>query len=141
MRKSGLLVVAIGILLVIFGYGCWKYANEKSVEEPIAEPVVVTEAERYITSGRYYEEGYVVDSNGERWDYECDKSDFYDGIPVKVVMSDNGTQNLYDDVVLGLVYDRETAIYDELEESFSEVEDWEVSRDGNDIHISVKVEE
>ena len=54
-----------------------------------------------------------------------------------MVMSDNGTPSIYDDIVLRIGYDRETAIYDELEKSFSQVEDWEVTIDGNQITIEV----
>ena len=72
---------------------------------------------------------------------EVDGVKVYDNMPVWVVFDDNGTyDNLYDDNVLGMVFDRETAIYDELYEAMSEEEDWEVTRDGNNIHIGMNEE-
>ena len=56
------------------------------------------------------------------------------GIPVWVAFDDNGTPNVIgDDIPLGLVYDRETAIYDELETALGER--FELVREGNNIHI------
>ena len=61
-------------------------------------------------------------------------------MPVFAVFDDEGTDDIYDDIVQGLVLDRETAIYDKLEASFSEVENWEITRTGNHIHIDLKEE-
>ena len=55
-------------------------------------------------------------------------------MPEYICFGDVGTpDNIYDDEVLGLIYDRETAIYDSLETSLSEV--FAVERDGNNIRI------
>ena len=55
-------------------------------------------------------------------------------MPVYICFDDAGTpDNIYDDIVLGVVYDRETAIYDSLEVSLSQ--SFELERDGNIIHI------
>ena len=35
------------------------------------------------------------------------------------------------------MFDKETAIYDELEKEMSEVAEWKVTRNGNEIRISV----
>ena len=55
-------------------------------------------------------------------------------MPIWVGFDDNGTpDNIYDDIILGLVYDRNTAIYDDLETALSD--SFELERDGNNIHI------
>jgi hypothetical protein len=55
-------------------------------------------------------------------------------MPVWVALDDNGTPNsIEDDVILGLVYDRNTAIYDELETALSDK--FELERDGNNIKV------
>ena len=55
-------------------------------------------------------------------------------MPVYICFDDAGTPDtIYDDEVLGLVYDRETAIYDQLEDALSE--SFDIERNGNNIHI------
>ena len=105
-------------------------------EQEIA--VIETEAEHYITSGRYYTTGTVVTLDGNEWYYDTETiSDLqvYNGMPVNVVMSDEGTKLVTDDVVLGLVYDMETAIYDELEAEIN-IDGYEMVRNGNTIRIT-----
>ena len=97
----------------------------------------------YVEDCRYYTMGYVHTPYGIYYDYQTDMvSDVkvYDGMPVWCGFDDNATpDNVYDDIVLGLVYDRETAIYDDLFETFSEVEEWTVTRTSNNrIHIDVE---
>lgn len=103
-----------------------------------AEPEPEVEHTRYALQGRYYADGICEDINGNLWGYTADmvsKQQPYDGMPVYICFDDAGTpDNIYDDEVLGLVYDRETAIYDSLETSLSEV--FAVERDGNIIHIA-----
>ena len=72
--------------------------------EPETEEVVEVEADYYTMSGLYYDEGYVCDEFGEVWEFwwKTDK-EVYDGMPVKMIMSDSGTDYLYDDEVLELV--------------------------------------
>ena len=119
-------------LLVLGLTGC-SYVEEQEIA------VVETEAEHYITSGRYYTTGTVVTSDGNEWRYNTETiSDLqvYNGMPVNVVMSDEGTELVTDDVVLGLVYDMETAIYDELEAELSDIDGYEMVRNGNTIRIT-----
>lgn len=92
---------------------------------------------RYTTYGRYYTNGTVVTDDGNEWAYHTntisDKTPT-DAMPVWVAFDDNGTPNdIYDDVVLGLVYDRNTAVYDALETALSDK--FELERNGNDIRI------
>lgn len=92
---------------------------------------------RYTAEGRYYTDGTVITADGNEWTYNTDTiSDKtpYDGMPVSVGFDDNGTpDNIYDDIVLGLVWDINTSVYDELEDALSDK--FEITRDGNNIHI------
>lgn len=101
------------------------------------EPTSPTEHTRYTAYGRYYTNGTVVTNDGNEWDYATDLiSDKTptDAMPIWVGFDDNGTpDNIYDDIILGLVYDRNTAIYDDLETALSD--SFELERDGNNIHI------
>lgn len=95
---------------------------------------------RYTTDGRYYTIGEVITDDGNIWEYQTntisDKPS-YDGQPVWVAFDDNGTPDeIEDDIILGLVWDKETAIYDALEDSLSE--SFTVERDGNNLRVSVK---
>ncbi len=99
-----------------------------------AEPTVHT---RYTAYGRYYTEGTVITNDGNEWSYSTntisDKTPT-DAMPVWVGFDDNGTPNdITDDIILGLVYDRNTAIYDDLETVLDDK--FELTRDGNNIHI------
>ena len=91
----------------------------------------------YTANGRYYLNGTVVTDDGNEWSYSTDTiSDKtpYDGMPVSVGFDDNGTPNvIYDDVVLGLVWDINTSVYDALEDALSDK--FELTRDGNNIQI------
>lgn len=93
---------------------------------------------RYVMQGRCYERNIWEDTTGNLWKYTTDavsKVPVYDGMPVYICFDDAGTpDNIYDDEVLGLVYDRETAIYDSLEASLSDA--FELERDGNKIRIT-----
>lgn len=99
------------------------------------EPEV--EHTRYTAYGRYYTDGTVITNDGNEWSYSTDSiSDKtpYDNMPVWIGFDDNGTPtNIADDVILGLVYDRNTAIYDALETTLDDK--FELERDGNNIHI------
>lgn len=116
-------LTAILILCTLLLSGCSK-----------AEPKVHT---RYTAYGRYYTNDTVITNDGNEWGYTTDTvSDkaVYDNMPVWVGFDDNGTpDNITDDIILGLVYDRETAIYDALETALSD--EFELERDGNNIHI------
>lgn len=98
------------------------------------------ESQQYTTYGRYYTDGTVITDDGNDalwWEYSTDTISNrtpYDGMPVWVAFDDNATPDiLKDDIVLGLVYDMETAIYDELETALGD--SFELERDGNNIRI------
>lgn len=94
------------------------------------------ESQRYTAYGRYYTNGTVITNDGNIWDYHTDSiSDKTptDAMPVWIGFDDNGTADITDDIILGLVYDRNTAIYDDLETALSDKFDLE--RDGNNIKI------
>lgn len=92
---------------------------------------------RYTTNGRYYTNGTVVTADGNEWSYCTDTiSDKtpYDGMPVSVGFDDNGTpDDITDDAVLGIVWDINTSVYDELEDALSDK--FELTREGNNIRI------
>ena len=91
----------------------------------------------YTAYGRYYTDGTVITNDGNIWDYSTDTvSDKapYDAMPIWIAFDDNATPNdITDDIILGVVYDRETAIYDALETALSD--NFELEREGNNIHI------
>lgn len=91
-----------------------------------------------ITAGRYYTCGEIVTDDGNVWEYSQDiisEMESYDHEPIFALIDDNGTPDyIRDDEVYGLVLDRETAVYDELESALSE--DFIVERNGNIISIS-----
>lgn len=120
LRRTMLSAIALSVLLT----GCGN-----------AKPEV--EHNRYVMQGRYYTDHICEDTNGNMWEYTTttiSNIDVYDGMPVYICFDDAGTpDNIYDDEVLGLVYDRETAVYDELENTLSEA--FVVERDGNHIRI------
>jgi hypothetical protein len=95
------------------------------------------ETKSYTTYGRYYTNGTVITDDGNEWSYTTDTiSDKTptDHMPVWIGFDDNGTpDDITDDVVLGLVYDVNTAIYDALETELSK--EFELERDGNNIRI------
>lgn len=115
------------VSVVCFTVGCAK------TEIPTPE----VESVRYTAYGRYYTDGSVITDDGNIWSYSTDTiSDKTptDGMPVWVGFDDNATPNdITDDIILGLVYDRNTAIYDDLETALGD--SFELTRDGNDIHI------
>lgn len=99
-----------------------------------SEPKVST---RYTAYGRYYTNGTVITNDGNEWSYTTDiisDKTPTDDMPVWIGFDDNGTPNeVTDDIILGLVYDCNTAIYDDLETALSDK--FELTRDGNNIHI------
>ena len=92
----------------------------------------------YIAKGRYYICGEVVTEDGNIWSYSQDiisERESYDYEPVFALIDDNGTPSeITDDEIYGVVLDRETAIYDELERELSKA--FVVERTGNVISIS-----
>ena len=136
------LTLAIGLCALT---GCANASAPEVEPEPqVAEPAI--ESTTYFTQGRYYFNadllGEVVTEDGNVWGYTQDiisDEPSYHNEPVFVCFNDNGTpDDIYDDEIIGLVLDRETAIYDELELVLSE--SFELERDGNNIRIqSMKV--
>ncbi len=122
-KKMIALTLAVGAFLMTTG--CTK------AETPKAESI------RYTAYGRYYTDGTVITNDGNEWAYSTDTiSDHtpYDAMPVWVGFDDNGTPtDITDDIILGLVYDRNTAIYDELETALGDK--FELERDNNNIYI------
>lgn len=103
------------------------------------EPQV--ESQRYTAYGRYYTDGTVITNDGNEWGYSTDiisDQTPTDAMPVWVGFDDNGTpDNITDDIILGLVYDRNTAIYDSLESELSN--EFQLERDGNNIYIKGEI--
>lgn len=95
------------------------------------------ESTKYTAYGRYYTNGTVITNDGNEWSYSTDViSDKtpYDTVPIWIGFDDNGTPNeVTDDIILGVVYDRNTAIYDDLETALSD--SFELERNGNEIKI------
>lgn len=120
-------------LILIFIALTFTACNNNTTPEQQPQP----QPNPYTTTGRYYINGTVITSDGNEWSYITDTiSDqaSYDNEPVHIIFSDNGTpDNIYDDIILGLVLDRYTAIYDELETTLSE--HFTVERTDNTIYI------
>ncbi len=123
MKKLVALILVMGAFLMTTG--C------TNTEEPKQDP------QRYTAYGRYYTEGIVITNDGNEWNYHTDSiSDKTptNAMPVWVGFDDNGTPNdITDDIILGLVYDVNTAIYDALETALSDK--FELEREGNNIKI------
>lgn len=124
MKKILTLVTILCTLTLV---GC-------SIQEETTPQV---ESQTYTAYGRYYTDGTVITNDGNEWEFSTDTiSDKIptDAMPVWIGFDDNGTPDeIKDDIILGLVYDRETAIYDQLEATLGE--EFEFEREGNNIHI------
>ena len=71
-------------------------------------PTPKVESQRYAAYGRYYTDGTVITDDGNEWSYTTDTiSDKTptDHMPVWIGFDDNGTADITDDIILGLVYD------------------------------------
>lgn len=116
--------MALALLALCFLVGC--------------APTETKEHTTRITAGRYYTCGEVITDDGNVWEYSQEiisEMESYDHEPIFALIDDNGTPDyIQDDEVYGLVLDRETAVYDELEVTLSEV--FTVERNGNIISIS-----
>lgn len=128
MKNSILKIVALTLMVGAFS-GCTQ--TEQDRETPQQDP------QTYTAYGRYYTEGIVITNDGNEWAYTTDTiSDKTptDAMPIWIGFDDNGTpEEITDDIILGLVYDRNTAIYDQLETALSD--SFELERDGNNIRI------
>ncbi len=132
MKKA--LALSILALSMITLTGC---GNKPIEEESAVESAV------YFQYGRYYFNanlnGQVVTKDGNIWNYTQEiisEKPSYHNEPVLAALDDNGTPNIIeDDSIIGLILDRETAIYDELESALSD--DFTIEREGNNIRIGI----
>lgn len=128
LRKA---IVALMGATMLFT-GC---ASTAEIPETTAPEV---EHKTYMMSGRYYTNGELFTEDGNAWYYSQDvisEKPSYDNQPVFALIGDMGTGNKFDDEILGLIWDVETAIYDELEVALSE--DFNIERNGNNLHLSM----
>ena len=142
MKKLISIALATSMALTV---GC-----SSKVEPTKAELVSISsiESQQYTAYGRYYTDGTVITNKTDDgydsmlWGYSTDIiSDMkpYDGMPIWIAFDDNATpNNITDDIILGVVYDRNTAIYDDLETALSE--EFTLERDGNNIHIKETIQ-
>ena len=126
------LIEAILILLCVATLIITAKAHTNKTVPTIEQPHT-----RYTAYGRYYTDGTVVTNDGNEWAYSTnsisDKTPT-DHMPVWIGFDDNGTpEDITDDIILGLVYDVYTAIYDTLETELSH--EFKLERDGNNIRI------
>lgn len=150
MLKNKFFTIICIIILLWFGVSTIEVAAKNKAPNPQYSSInlwklLIVEDEpeveekphtRYTAYGRYYTNGTVVTEDGNEWAYSTDTiSDQTptDAMPVWIAFDDNGTDDITDDVILGLVYDRNTAIYDDLETALGDK--FELERDGNNIHI------
>lgn len=131
MKKIVALTLIVGAFLMTTGCAKAEAPNINLVS------ILDVESQRYTAYGRYYTDGTVITNDGNIWEYSTssisDKT-AYDGMPVWVGFDDNSTpDNITDDIILGLVYDRNTAIYDELEDALGDK--FQLERNNNNIHI------
>ena len=126
IKKTIAAIIAASMLFS--GCGC---------STPITETTTPVEHTNYMVRGRYYTSGELITQDGNAWSYDqtiISGQPSYDNEPVFAIFDDNGTpNNIYDDEILGLVRDVETAIYNELEVALSE--SFTLERDGNNIKI------
>lgn len=126
------LLTATAITLVIVT----AFALGLQISKPIEAE---TPHNKYTAYGRYYTDGTVITNDGNEWAYSTDlisNQTPTDDMPVWIGFDDNGTPgDITDDIILGLVYDRETAIYDELETALSDK--FELERNDNNIRINI----
>jgi len=57
------------------------------------------ESKNYVVPGYYYGNSTVVTNDGNIWGYETEMPDG----AVHVVFNDNGTTNIYDDIIVDLI--------------------------------------
>ena len=134
MKKLAALTLVVGAFLMTTG------CTTQEEPTPKSEPQTYTAYGRYNSniemSDGIYVEG-ITTNDGNVWEYHADTVSsipVYDGMPIWAGFSDNGTpDNIEDDIILGLVYDRNTAVYDDLETALGE--NFTIQRDGNNIKI------
>ena len=58
-----------------------------------------TQSQNYVVPGYYYGNNTVVTNDGNIWGYETEMPDG----AVHVVFNDNGTETIYDDIIIDLI--------------------------------------
>ena len=69
----------------------------------------------YSLYGRYYTNGTFIDENGEVWNYQTESvsgHEVYDGMPICVGITSEGTETLSDDVIHWAMLDYATELQD-----------------------------
>lgn len=69
----------------------------------------------YSLYGRYYLDGTFIDENGEVWNYQTESvsgKEVYDGMPICVGITSEGTETLSDDVIHWAMLDYATELQD-----------------------------
>lgn len=69
----------------------------------------------YSLYGRYYTNGTFIDENGEVWNYQTESvsgHEVYDGMPICVGITSEGTETLSDDVIHWAMLDYVTELQD-----------------------------
>ena len=134
-----IILTLIFVATLAIGFIVTAEVEEHSQVEIEPTPTVHT---RYTAFGRYYTNGTVITDDGNIWSYSTDiisDKTPTDAMPVWIGFDDNGTPaDITDDIILGLVYDVYTAIYDALETELSK--EFELERDGNNIHIKEAIQ-
>lgn len=77
----------------------------------------------YSLYGRYYLDGTFIDENGEAWEFhtsEIGGRPVYDGMPIYVIVRDNGTPTLSDDEIRLSGIDYVTEVADHWENYLNE---------------------
>lgn len=133
MKKNILLILCMmGALIIGIFLG---NRLDTLMNKPVHKESIHT---RYTQYGRYYTDGTLITDDGNEWGYNTDEVSnisVYDNMPVWVAFDDNGTpDDVTDDTILGMVYDRTTACMDTLERELSDL--YTLSRKGNIITIS-----
>ena len=117
-RRTMKAIIVICAAIAAFSFGSCAIEAISPVEQPKA--VEWVEVGTRVAYGRYYTDGTVITEDGHEWGYTQDViggEAAYDGEPVAVVFTDNGTPDyIEDDVVGGLVKDYVTALDDLMEE-------------------------
>ena len=106
----GMVLGMIVAFAIIIGLSYWSEEETVEAQETVQVEETVVEPQRkpegyYVKGCRYYpSESLVVTPDGNEWEYQTDvvsEREPYENMPVWTVFSDNGTDDIYDDIVLG----------------------------------------
>ena len=133
MKKPIVALLTVATLATLTG----RHQTAPEAPQPTPDPATIT---KRVIAGRYTT-GELITADGHIWNYdgivrgENIPEHHQTNTPVYAVMHDNGTPDeITDDIIMGLVFDRETAIYDDIETNLSE--SFTVTREGNNLHVS-----